>query len=637
MDSFSARRRALAGIAALGLGLGLVTAFGASAATAATCPTVSLTGVVSPAASPDVDWSGCDLNEANLSGSDLSGADLSGSSLERANLTSSNLTDADFDLARLYYTTMTGANLAGAILAGSHLYLVVSGQVTGIPASFPTDWSLGGGYLLGPYVNLENADLAGADLAGADLADATITEADLADADLASADFANANLYESNLSGANLTDANLDTFYVDDLTLTGANLSGTQFAYNGNLSGVVSGGITGTPANLPYYPDGQWMVAGGYLIGPGVDLAGVDLAGLNLSGAALVAGANLSDANLTGVKLSDAALGANISGTELAGANLTDLDSQGVTGTPASLPAQWEVVDDYLLGPTVEAIYANLSGADLAGLDLAGSQFNYADLVNADLNDADLAGSYIWYANLTGATAAGADFTGTSWFSTTCPDGSDSNVFVDGCFSPLDTTLPLLHLSVQNDQVLAAGAPAVQCTATDEYKPVTTQPTLTITGRSVHGLGRFTATCSGAIDQAGLTARPVSATYWVAYGFDGMQPAQNAAVPTNPRVLAVSFGLSPATGQLSAAAGRAMARRHDVRVTLRGPGIRPATAICDWDSRQSEFVCKLTLPHGIKIGSRHRYTLTAYENDGFGFVVAPGEPTAENPVTIHFR
>jgi uncharacterized protein YjbI with pentapeptide repeats len=499
------------------------------------------------------------------------------------------------------------------------------------PATAGVDWS---------HCSLTGANLSGADLSGAALEDATITQADLAGADLANANLTDANLYESNLSAANLTDTDLDTFYVDDVTLTGADLSGTQFAYDGDLTGVVSGGITGTPANLPYYPNGQWVVGGGYLVGPAVDLAGVDLSGVNLSGASINAGANLTDTNLTGANLSGVALGADISGTELAGANLTDLDSQGVTGTPASLPAQWVTVDDYLLGPTVEAIYANLAGADLAGLDLTGSQFNYADLASADLDGADLAGSYIAFANLTGATAVGADFTGTLWYSTTCPDGANSNTYEDGCFSPLDTTRPLLHLTVRNGQVLAAGVgpDAVQCTATDEYKPITTEPALTITGRSAGGLGKFTATCDGAVDEAGLTALPVSATYWVALGFEGMQPEQGAVIQTSPRTLAVSFGLSAASGQsISAAAGRAMARHHDVRITLRGPGIRPTSASCDSYSPRSGFECRLELPRGIKTGRRHQYTLTAYEDNGFGFVVAPGEPTAENPVTIHFR
>jgi hypothetical protein len=44
----------------------------------------------------------------------------------------------------------------------------------------------------------------------------------------------------------------------------------------------------------------------------------------------------------------------------------------------------------------------------------------------------------------------------------------------------------------------------------------------------------------------------------------------------------------------------------------------------------------LLLARGIKTGRQHSYTLTAYENEGFGLVIAPGEPTAENPATIHF-
>ena len=625
-------------MSAVGVAVGLVVVLGVTAATAATCPAVSSAGLVTPAPAPGVDWSGCNLRGANLAGGDLSGADLSGAYLAHANLTGANLTGADVGSAWLAWTTMTGANLAGAVLASSHLYLVVSGQITGTPASFPASWSLAGGYLIGPYDNLENASLARVSMSGADLENAMITQADLSGANLANADLANAELYGSDLSGANLTDADLNTFYIYNLTLTGANLSGTRFAYDGDLTGVVSGGITGTPANLPYYPNGQYVLGGGYLAGPGADLAGADLAGVNLSGASLVANANLSDADLTGANLTSAALGADLSGTKLAGANLTDIDSQGDTGTPASLPQHWAYINGYLLGPTVEAIYANLSGGDLADLDLAGAQFNYANLASANLSGADLAGTYLWFTNLTGASVAGANFAGASWFSTTCPDGTDSNIYIDGCFSRRDTTLPVLHLNVKNGQVFAVGsAPRVQCTAADKYKPITTQPTLTITGHSAHGLGKFTATCSGAIDQAGLAAHPVSATYWVAYGFDGMEPHQGATVSTYPRTVAVRFALSAAAGRsISAAVGRAMARGHDVRVILRGPGIRPTTAICDSYSLRSGFVCKLDLPHGIKTGRRYRYTLTAYENNGFGFVIAPGEPTADNPVTIHF-
>lgn len=634
-------------MAAVGVAVGVVAIVGAPAVAAAACPAVSSAGVVTPAPAPDVDWSGCNLRGANLSaadlgGADLSGADLSGASLANANLTGANLTGAnltgaDLGSAYLRNTTLTGATLTGAVLASSRPYLVVSGQITGAPASLPANWSLAGGYLIGPYDDLANASLAGVSMPGADLENSTITQADLSGADLAHADLSNADIYDLDLSGANLTDADLITFYVEDLTLTGANLSGTQFAYNGDLTGVVSGGITGTPANLPYYPDGQYVLGGGYLAGPAADLAGADLAGVNLTGAYLVANANLSDADLTGANLTSGALGADLSGAELAGANLTDVDSQGDTGTPASLPQHWAYVNGYLLGPTVVAVYENLSGDDLAGLDLAGGQFNYANLSSANLDGADLAQTYLWFANLTGATAAGANFAGASWNSTICPDGTNSDIHIAGCFSPRDTTLPVLHLNVKNGQVFAVGrAPQVQCTATDKYQPIATEPKLTITGHSAHGLGKFTATCSGATDLAGLVAKPVSATYWVAYRFDGMKPGQGAVVPTSPHTLAVSFGLSTATGDISAATGQAMARGHDVRMTLRGPGIQPETATCSYSPRPG-FVCKVTLPRGIKPGGKYSYTLTAYENDGFGFVIAPGEPTAENPATIHFR
>lgn len=521
----AAWRRGLSALAAASIAAGLAVAPGSAAGAAASnCPAVSGTGTVTPAPSPGVDWSGCNLVGANMSGADLSSADLS-------------------------------------------------------------DAKLGG----------------------------------------------------ANLSNANLNGANLSTFYLENVTLTGANLSGTQFAYNGDLSGVVSGRITGTPASLPYYPNGQYVLGGGYLAGPGAYLAGADLAGVNLSGAYLVQNADLAGANLTGANLSDGAVSADLSGAILAGANLTRLVSYYSTGTPESLPAHWALAGGYLLGPTVLVIGQNLVGYDLAGLDLTGAQLNLSNLTSANLSHANLTSTYLWFTNLTGATVTGASFTGASWNATICPDGTSSDIHIDGCFSPRDTTPPVLHLNVRNGQVFAVGSVrAVRCAVTDKYSPIVVNPTLKITGRSSHGLGKFTATCSGAKDRAGNVARPVSAAYWVGYGFDGMHLGQGSTVPVSPRVRTVTFGLSGPVRAIPAATARAMVRRHDVRVTLRGPGIRPATAVCGSYSARVGFVCRLRLPH-VRTGRRYRYTLTAYENDGFGLVVAPGELTALNPVTIHFR
>jgi uncharacterized protein YjbI with pentapeptide repeats len=62
------------------------------------------------------------------------------------------------------------------------------------------------------------------------------------------------------------------------------------------------------------------------------------------------------------------------------------------------LPANWLLVDGYLLGPD-----ANLADANFT-------------------ND-----------NLTGADLTGANLTGVTWSNTTCPDGTNSNTDGDTC------------------------------------------------------------------------------------------------------------------------------------------------------------------------------------------------------------
>jgi hypothetical protein len=124
---------------------------------------------------------------------------------------------------------------------------------------------------------------------------------------------------------------------------------------------------------------------GAYLVG--CKLAGAKLAGANLSGANL-SGANLSGANLSGANLS----GDNASGTDLVGANLDNVASGGVTGTPASLPTDWSLVDGYFVGPRADLSGADLSGADLSGLDLAGANLYASNLSGADLSGANLFG-----------------------------------------------------------------------------------------------------------------------------------------------------------------------------------------------------------------------------------------------------
>ncbi len=101
---------------------------------------------------------------------------------------------------------LKGAILSGANLASTGLSGVTSGGVIGTPASLPVNWSLIGGYLLGPLANLGGAD------------------------------FTNFNLSDVDLYGAQLIDSNFS-----NTVITGANLEGAF------LTGITSGGVVGTP------------------------------------------------------------------------------------------------------------------------------------------------------------------------------------------------------------------------------------------------------------------------------------------------------------------------------------------------------------------------------------------------------
>ena len=225
----------------------------------------------------------------------------------------------------------------------------------------------------GPYSNLQSCNLAGVGVP--------------AHADLSYANLTNANLNGVNLTSVNLTDANLTTALLTGVNVTGANLT------NAVLTGVQSGSVTGTPAVLPT----NWQLVDGYLVGPGANLTNAVLTSANLTNADM-ANANLTNANLNG---------ANVTGATLSNAALTGVQSGGVTGTPAALPTNWQLVDGYLVGPG-----ANLTNAVLTG----------ANLANADLANANLTG-----ANLENANVGGANFTSAVWANTTCPDGTNSN------------------------------------------------------------------------------------------------------------------------------------------------------------------------------------------------------------------
>ena len=108
--------------------------------------------------------------------------------------------------------------------------------------------------------NLTQANLSGANLEGSTLEGATLTQADLIGADLTGINASGADFTGANLSGAQLTSTNFTGAVLTNATLTNADISKSNFT-GATLSGVVSSGLTGTPASLP----AGWTVKNGIL------------------------------------------------------------------------------------------------------------------------------------------------------------------------------------------------------------------------------------------------------------------------------------------------------------------------------------------------------------------------------------
>ena len=668
-----------AAIAAGGAGAGA-----ARALTAVTCPAVAAgTGTVTPAPSAGVDWSGCDL----------AGADLHNTVL--------------------YQATLTGANLKGANLSGANLY----------------------------QAGLSGADLTAAKLANVHLSGANLTSATINGTDFSGADLTGANALGTPITHASFTNATLDSFTADSISdsdLTGADISLATLGAT-TFTGIRSARTTDYKGN-PTLPADWTLEQYGYLIGPSADFSnmsftaiqqanltppfleqvnapdsnfdGTDFRTLNgtpqtgwLMDESNFSGSSFAGANLTDVDLHSSNLaGTDLQGADLTGATLTGVITGQITGTPEVLPANWELIDGYLVGPGAGLNRAGLAGANLSGLDLENAYLAVANLRNVNFTNADLAGAEI----------ADADVNGAIWSNTICPSGvnSDSNnhtcavstniqpptaqptvtgTAVNGWYQKATVTwnwssnLVLLDPSTATDcpattttsaqgdptsitatcgnsygdvgrasvqvkienkgpavavtgvaarRVYAAGhVPTAGCRSTDTLSGVATAARVTVTTAGSHGVGSFTATCSGAANRAGIgQAAPVKVMYTVAYGLSGfLTPANKSTVLRSAHVVAVSFKLSG----LTAAAAARLAATGDARVTLTGPGISPVTVAAAWKSKSGTFTARLSIPAKVKTGQN--YLLTVRENVGTGLIAAPSTGAAVNPATIRFR
>jgi hypothetical protein len=103
-----------------------------------------------------------------------------------------------------------------------------------------------------------------------------------------------------------------------------------------------------------------------------------------------------------------------------------------------------------------------------------------------------------------------------------------------GPYEPVaDTTPPVITVTgVTEGSTYTLGAvPQAGCSTTDEGSGVAVEAALTLTGGTSLGVGTFTATCSGAVDNAGNAGNTAVVNYSVAFQFTGfLAPVDNSPV-----------------------------------------------------------------------------------------------------------
>ncbi len=117
---------------------------------------------------------------------------------------------------------------------------------------------------------------------------------------------------------------------------------------------------------------------------------------------------------------------------------------------------------------------------------------------------------------------------------------------------PVDNVPPVVTVTgvTEGATYLLGLVPAAGCSTTDALSGVGTDATLTITGGDANGVGRFTATCSGAVDRVGNAADSVSVHYIVAYSFGGFAAPLSPGITEKAGTIPVKFQLRDGHGNL---------------------------------------------------------------------------------------
>lgn len=374
------------------------------------------------------------LYNSDLSGADLTGMDLTSVQLANANLRAVNLTNS----------TLTDSNLSGANLDQASLEGVSSGSIS-CPSNLPADWKCMNGYLVGPKANLRGANFTWADLRYANLTGVDLTNARFDYADLRSTNFNGANLNQASMYNSKIAYTDFTNARVMNVNLyCGDYWNCGYWSYNGPMifDHTLGWGLDISGGYGRQMPS-NWTIRNGVLLGPTANLSGTTINQVNFGGLDL-SSADFSEANLNGVDFSSSNLsnanfrGANMTGVILNSANLinanlsdstltavklrnTSLDNANLSGvrskaldSPSTLPSGWIIANGSLIGPSAIATNINLAGANLSGMNLAGIDLSNSNLSKANLRGVDLTGANLKNSNLNGSDITGANIDSTN-------------------------------------------------------------------------------------------------------------------------------------------------------------------------------------------------------------------------------
>ena len=256
-------------------------------------------------------------------------------------------------------------------------------------------------------------------------------------------DFSSIQLCGANLKGQSLTNvllckANLEKANLENANLSGANLSAVPIRINQedvNKLGIAQSRIGEELRENDYPNEEDWLTSG--LKNEGANLRKANLRNAVLHGADLrkadLRGADLTGADLTNAKLTGANLeplshdycekGTALRDVNLNGAVVREIHGWGVDLKGVKIDDKTELNDDLRLvhqiinqGASknknfvnVSLQWVNLEDADLSKADLTGVNLSSAFLSGANLEDADLTNAELKFADLSKANLIGAN------------------------------------------------------------------------------------------------------------------------------------------------------------------------------------------------------------------------------------